>query len=213
MHSITFCLHDRLPTMEGLVTTLSGIISPSKYIFKRFKTELFPGRFPLRQKPSFRKLPSAWFPLPGWVRRSPWARANFFWRLVSVSVLRCQVLFQSHWTRQIHACSLLLNISSMGPAKAKGFGCGGGSSLQKHCGASILEQGGVSIPAPLGWVSPANRSQRQRSISSIWQTWDESVKDIIFSPSRVMHRPWVQLPSLHTTPGLRSGNGSLDGLG
>lgn len=58
-HGITLCLRDRPPSTKGLETTLSGIISPSKYIFKQFKTELFSARFPLHQKRLFRKLPTA----------------------------------------------------------------------------------------------------------------------------------------------------------
>lgn len=52
-------------------------------------------------------------------------------------------------------------------------------------------RGGARTLLLLLILSLANWSPRQRSISSIWQTWAESAKDVISSPSRAVCGPWV----------------------
>lgn len=168
-HSVTLCLRDRPPRTKGLETTLSGIISPGTCIFKLFKTEPFSSRFPLRQKRPFRKLPTAWTLCPAGLgaRRGP--EPTFFEgsRLSPRYVARC-CLKATEPDK-----SALVPRSSTFPPRGRRRRKGSAAAATAPGGHPVLppfRSGGARTLLLLLILSPANRSRRQRSSSSIWQT-------------------------------------------
>lgn len=139
--------------------------------------------------PYARNIPAGGCPLPA---PSAWesseladlARANFLWRLVPVWALCCQVLSQSHWTRQICTCSSLLNISSAGLVEQRPKGsavaapCGACSRAgsPNHCCSSCSchwQTGprGKEIAQVFGKPGPNKKTQMINKTQTFLDTW------------------------------------------
>lgn len=170
-HSVTLCLRDRPPPTKGLETTLSGIISPSKYIFKRFKTELFSARFPFHQKRPLRKLPTAWTLCPAGLGARCGPEPTFFEGscLSPCYIARCCLK-----ATEPDKSALVPRSSTFPPRGRRRRRRKGSAAAAAAPGGRTVEppfrSGGARTLLLLLILSPANRSRRQRSISSIWQT-------------------------------------------